>query len=107
MKANIQEIDQDDEIESAPANSNKKPKPGTVGGITPDQLKQYLERIEHLEQSKAAIAYDIREVYAEAKGSGFEPKIMRHIIRLRKMDPEQRQEQQELLDLYMHAVGME
>ncbi len=90
------------------ANSNdKKPRPGVVGGVTPDQLKQYIERIENLEQTKANIASDVHEVYVEAKGNGFDTKIIRQIVRLRKMDPEQRAEQQELLELYLHAIGMD
>jgi len=76
------------------------------GGIAADHLKSFIERIERLEEEKAAIAGDIKEVYAEAKGTGFDTKIMRQIIRLRKMEPNDRQEQEELLDIYMRAVGM-
>ncbi|WP_374377529.1 DUF2312 domain-containing protein [Dongia sp.] len=76
------------------------------GGIAGDHLKSFIERIERLEEEKAAIAGDIKEVYAEAKGTGFDTKIMRQIIRLRKMEPNDRQEQEELLDIYMRAVGM-
>lgn len=76
------------------------------GGIAGDHLKSFIERIERLEEEKAAIAGDIKEVYAEAKGTGFDTKIMRQIIRLRKMEPSDRQEQEELLDIYMRAVGM-
>ncbi len=76
------------------------------GGVAGDHLKSFIERIERLEEEKAAIAGDIKEVYAEAKGNGFDTKIMRQIIRLRKMEPNDRQEQEELLDVYMRAVGM-
>lgn len=76
------------------------------GGIAADHLKSFIERIERLEEEKAAIANDVKEVYAEAKGTGFDTKIMRQIIRLRKMEPNDRQEQEELLDIYMRAVGM-
>jgi len=76
------------------------------GGIAGDHLKSFIERIERLEEEKAAIASDIKEVYAEAKGTGFDTKIMRQIIRLRKMEANDRQEQEELLDIYMRAVGM-
>jgi uncharacterized protein (UPF0335 family) len=76
------------------------------GGIAGDHLKSFIERIERLEEEKAAIAGDIKEVYAEAKGNGFDTKIMRQIIRLRKMEANDRQEQEELLDIYMRAVGM-
>ena len=77
-----------------------------AAGITGEQLKSFIERIERLEEEKKALADDIREVYAEAKGNGFDTKIMRQIIRLRKMDASDRAEQEELLDLYKNAIGM-
>lgn len=77
-----------------------------IGGITGDQLRSYIERIERLEEEKAGLSADIREVFAEAKGNGFDVKIMRQIIRLRKMDKDERDEQETLLDLYLHALGM-
>ena len=77
-----------------------------VGGIAADRLKSFIERIERLEEEKAALAADIREVYAEAKGTGFDTKIMRQIVKLRKMDEAARQEQDELLSLYRRAIGL-
>lgn len=77
-----------------------------VGGITAEQLKAYMERIERLEEEKAAIAADVREVFAEAKANGFDVKIMRQVLRLRKLDSNDRAEQEALLDLYMSALGM-
>jgi uncharacterized protein (UPF0335 family) len=77
-----------------------------VGGIAADRLKSFLERIERLEEEKAGLANDVKDVYAEAKATGFDTKIMRMIIRLRRMDKEDRAEQEELLDLYKQAVGM-
>lgn len=77
-----------------------------VGGVAGAQLRSYIERIERLEEEKAALAADIREVYAEAKGTGFDPKTMRQIIRLRKLDSADRQEQEALLDIYLSALGM-
>ena len=77
-----------------------------VGGIAATKLRSYVERIERLEEEKAALAADIREVFAEAKGNGFDAKIMRQVIRLRKMETNDRQEQEHLLDLYMRALGM-
>ena len=77
-----------------------------VGGVAGDRLRSFIERIERLEEEKAALAGDIREVYAEAKGNGFDAKIMRQVIRLRKMDPADRQEMDSLLDVYMRALGM-
>ena len=77
------------------------------GGIAGEQLRQLIERIERLEDEKAALGADIREVYSEAKGVGFDPKIMRQVIKLRKMDKADVQEQEALLDVYKHALGME
>lgn len=77
------------------------------GGIAAEQLKSFIERIERLEEEKKAMAEDIKDVYAEAKGSGFDPKIMRQIIKLRKMEEHARKEQEELLTLYAHALGLD
>ena len=71
-----------------------------------EHLKSFIERIERLEEDKANVAADIKEVYAEAKGTGFDAKIMRQIVRIRKLAEHERREQEELLDLYMAAVGM-
>ena len=76
------------------------------GGITVEHLKSFVQRIERLEEEKAATAGDIREVYAEAKGSGYDPKVLRQVIRLRRLDKADRQEQDALLDLYLNALGM-
>ena len=77
-----------------------------VGGIAAERLRAFLERIERLEEEKAALTADIREVYAEAKASGFDARVMRQVIRLRKMDRSQRQEHEHLLELYKRAVGL-
>lgn len=77
-----------------------------VGGVAGDRLKTLIERIERLEEEKAGLGGDIRDVYAEAKGEGYDVKVMRQIVRLRKMDKGDRQEQEELLDLYKAAIGM-
>jgi uncharacterized protein (UPF0335 family) len=77
------------------------------GGIAADRLRSFLERIERLEEEKAGLTADIREVYSEAKGSGFDTKVMRQIVRLRKMDSADRQEQEALLDVYRRAIGLE
>ena len=71
-----------------------------------DQLKAIIERIERLEEEKKATSDDIRDVYAEAKGNGFDIKALRTIVRLRKLDTDERREQQEVLETYMHALGM-
>ena len=78
-----------------------------VGGIAAERLRSFVERIERLEEEKAALGADVREVYGEAKAVGFDVKIMRQVIRLRKMDHSDRQEQEHLLDLYKRAVGLE
>ena len=71
-----------------------------------DHLKAFVERVERLEEEKKAITDDIRDVYAEAKGSGFDVKALRTIVRLRKLDADERREQETILETYMHALGM-
>ena len=75
-------------------------------GFAKDRLKSFIERVERLEEEKAALTADIREVYSEAKGEGFDTKIMRQVVRLRKLDTAERQEQDAILDLYLGALGM-
>ena len=77
-----------------------------VGGIAGDRLKSFIERIERLEEEKRALAEDIKEVFAEAKGTGFDPKIMRQIIRIRRMDKDDLDEQESLIEVYKRALGM-
>jgi len=77
-----------------------------VGGVAGGQLKSFIERIERLEEEKRALGEDIKEVYAEAKGTGFEPKVMRQILKIRKMDKDEHDEQESLLDIYKRALGM-
>ena len=76
-------------------------------GFAKDQLKSFIDRIERLEEERAALSADIREVYSEAKGTGFDTKIMRQVIKLRKMEKDDRDEQEHLLDLYKRALGLE
>jgi uncharacterized protein (UPF0335 family) len=71
-----------------------------------DHLKAFVERIERLEEEKKTVADDIRDVYAEAKSTGFDVKALRAIVRLRKQDVEERREQEAILETYMHALGM-
>ncbi|MBT8004154.1 MAG: DUF2312 domain-containing protein [Rhodospirillales bacterium] len=78
-----------------------------VGGIAGERLRAFVERVERLEEEKAALMADIKEVYAEAKGVGFDIKILRKIIGLRKLDKSDRQEQEEVLSIYMRALDME
>ena len=85
---------------------------GTLGtamaksGFAAGQLKSLVERIERLEEEKTALTSDIREIYAEAKGHGFDTKIMRQVVRIRRLDKADRQEQEAILDLYLSALGM-
>ncbi len=77
-----------------------------VGGIAGERLKSFIERIERLEEERRTLSEDIKEVYAEAKGTGFDTKIMRQIVRLRRMDKDDLDEQETLLDIYKRALGM-
>ena len=82
----------------------EKEKPATR--FAKDQLKAFIERVERLEEEKKALSDDIRDVYAEAKGNGFDVTALRTIVRLRKLETTERQERQAILDTYMHALGM-
>ena len=75
-------------------------------GFAKEHLRSFIERIERLEEEKKALADDIREVYSEAKATGFDTKVMRQVVRLRKMESADRQEQEAMLDLYLGALGM-
>jgi uncharacterized protein (UPF0335 family) len=75
-------------------------------GVAGERLKSFIERIERLEDERRALAEDVKEVFAEAKGNGFEIKVMRQIIRLRRMDDDARDETEALLDTYLRAIGM-
>jgi uncharacterized protein (UPF0335 family) len=77
-----------------------------VGGIAGDRLKSFVERIERLEEERRALGNDLKEVYAEAKGNGFDTKIMRQVIRLRRLDKDDLDEQETLIDVYKRALGM-
>ena len=75
-------------------------------GFAKEQLKSFIDRIERLEEERTALSADIREVFAEAKGTGFDTKIMRQVIRMRKLDKAEFQEQEAILDLYLTAMDM-
>jgi uncharacterized protein (UPF0335 family) len=77
-----------------------------VGGIAAEQLRTLVERIERLEEEKSALAGDIRDVFSQAKGGGFDIKVLRQVLRLRKLNNADRQEQESLLDIYKRALGM-
>ncbi len=77
-----------------------------TGGVAGQRLKSLIERIERLEEEKKGLADDVKDVYAEAKGVGFDAPTIRRIVKLRKMEPEKIREQDELLELYKSAIGM-
>jgi uncharacterized protein (UPF0335 family) len=77
-----------------------------VGGVAGERLRAFIQRIERLEEEKKTISDDIRDVFAEAKSNGFDPKIMRQVLRLRQMESSDRQEQEALLETYLAALGM-
>ena len=80
--------------------------PSAAASFAVDQLRSIVERIERLEEEKATLSEDIKEVYAEAKGNGIDTKTLRTVVRLRKQDSSERAEQEALLDLYLNALGM-
>lgn len=74
--------------------------------VAADELRQFIERIERMEEEKAAIAADIKEIFAEAKGRGYDTKVLRQLVRIRKQDANERAEYEAILELYMQAIGM-
>lgn len=78
----------------------------STNAIDANHLLAFIERIEKLEEEKRATAEDIKEVYSEAKGTGYDVKIMRKIVSLRRQDRDKRKEEEEILDLYLSAIGM-
>ena len=85
--------------------ADDSPNIDTLGATAQGKLKSLIERIERLEEDKAAVATDLKEVYAEAKGEGFDTKIIRKVIRLRKADAAKRSEEEALIELYITAIG--
>ena len=82
------------------------PSGNSTAQLAKDQLRSYVERIERLEEEKAALAGDIRDLFAQAKSSGFDTKALRMVIKLRKQDAAERRDQEAVLATYMHALGM-
>ncbi len=93
-------------LDATEARTSSSPRSGDVAGVPADQLRTIIERIERLEEEKKALAEDIKEVFAEAKGNGFDVKIIRKIISLRKRDRAELDEEETLLEVYMRALGM-
>jgi len=113
-KVGMKEQDADNMIEQGAARAEEEQKanppiPGighNTGEVSGTRLKSFIERIERLEEEKKAIAEDVKDVYGEAKATGFDPKIMRKIVALRKQNLEKRREEKELIELYQAAIGM-
>ena len=91
--------------QSAAANDAPNSEEKDIGGVSGKRLRGYLDRIERLEEDKAGIMGDIKEVYDEAKGEGFDVKILRKVVSLRKKDKVKRDEEETILDLYLTAIG--
>ena len=101
----MSDIDFEDEARASRARQAADPDP-EVGGIAVDRLRSIIERIERLEEERKALANDIKDIFAEAKSAGFDVKVIRQVIRLRKQEPADVEEQETLLDLYRRALGM-
>lgn len=100
MSENVASFPQSNETE------NQEGEARDVGGVAGARLRSFIERIENLEEEKAALMEDIKEVYAEAKGVGFEPKIIRKVLKIKNMDTDKRREEEELVELYKSAIGI-
>ncbi|WP_158742028.1 DUF2312 domain-containing protein [Acidisphaera sp. L21] len=98
-------FDTADEAASSRKRQEDDPNP-EVGGIAADRLRSLIDRIERLEEEKKALSNDIKDIYSEAKSAGFEVKVIRQIISIRKQEPADVEEQETLLDLYRRALGM-
>jgi uncharacterized protein (UPF0335 family) len=102
----VTEEDKADDAYQAAKEDEKTPKLGSNSGVQADQLRAFIERIERLEEEKKAFADDIKEIFAEAKGTGYSVKTMRAILKLRKKDKAERDEEEQMLALYLWALGM-
>lgn len=86
--------------------AEKEQRDSEIGGIAADRLRSIVERIERLEEERKALASDIKDIFAEAKSAGFDVKVLRQVLRLRRQEPAEVEEQETLLDLYKRALGM-
>jgi uncharacterized protein (UPF0335 family) len=93
-------------VQEAAASRERQAATAEVGGISAERLRPLVERIERLEEERKALGADIKDIFQEAKSAGFDVKVMRQLIRLRKMDPAEVEEQEALLDVYRRALGM-
>jgi uncharacterized protein (UPF0335 family) len=95
-----------DDTDDEPGTTRPAARQADVGGVAADQLRSIVERIERLEEEKKALAEDIKDVYAEAKGNGFDTKVLRKIISMRKRDKAELDEEETILEVYLRALGM-
>lgn len=98
-------LDSTDKPDDDPLDERKSAE-AQVGGVAADRLRSLIERIERLEEERKALGSDIKDIYAEAKSAGFDVKVLRQIIRIRKQEPAEVEEQESLLDVYRRALGM-
>jgi uncharacterized protein (UPF0335 family) len=105
MKGDAMALDTADSLDDDPLDAGKAAE-AKVGGIAADRLRSLIERIERLEEERKALGSDIKDIYAEAKSAGFDVKVLRQIIRIRKQEPADVEEQETLLDVYRRALGM-
>ncbi len=96
----------DEDEDHAKASRERQAADPEVGGIAVDRLRSIIERIERLEEEKKALSNDIKDIYAEGKSAGFDVKVIRQIISIRRKEPAEVEEQETLLDLYRRALGM-
>jgi uncharacterized protein (UPF0335 family) len=99
-------LDAPERLDSKPDTGKTGTSKPETGGIAGEHLRAFVDRIERLEEEKRALSSDIKDIYAEAKGSGFDVKILRKLISVRRLEAQEREEMDELLTLYMHAIGM-
>ena len=99
-------MDTDYAVENETSHAQSQPQTLNVGGVSGEELRLIIDKVENLEEQKHGISQDIKEVYADAKGRGYDVKIIRQLIRLRKMKQDDRAVQEEMLDLYKTAIGM-
>jgi uncharacterized protein (UPF0335 family) len=97
--------DTDDDASASRARQAANPDPA-VGGIAADRLRSIIERVERLEEERKALASDIKDIFSEAKSGGFDVPVLKQILRLRKKEPAEVEEQETLLDIYRRALGM-
>jgi uncharacterized protein (UPF0335 family) len=106
VETTVTHIGPQPEQQAPPPIGHNKPPAAPSGILAKDQLKAIIARIEHMEEEKKGLSDDIRDIYTEAKGNGFDAAALRTIIKMRKEDPKKREERETILDTYLQAMGM-